>query len=115
MRCIFCKKDGTTSVSKEHIIPESLGNTLHTLPLGVVCDTCNDYFAREVEKPFLESEPVRSLRFEQAIINKRGKIPTLTGVITPASVSAVVTRYASGPILEPVINFVREPWRDLRA
>jgi hypothetical protein len=69
MRCIFCKKDGTTSVSKEHIIPESLGNTLHTLPLGVVCDTCNDYFAREVEKPFLESEPVRSLRFEQAIIN----------------------------------------------
>jgi hypothetical protein len=55
MRCIFCKNDSSNSKSVEHIIPESLGNTTRTLPKGVVCDTCNNYFARKVEKPFLEA------------------------------------------------------------
>ena len=99
MRCVFCKVDAGTSRSREHIIPESLGNTLQVLPPGVVCDACNNYFAREVEKPFLESDSVRSLRFEQALVSKRGKIPTLTGIITPVLAEAVVTRYASGPFL----------------
>jgi hypothetical protein len=76
-----------------------LGNALYTLPPGVVCDSCNNYFAREVEKPFLEAEPVKSLRFEQAIPSKRGKIPQLPGIITPIGVPALVTRYSSGPIV----------------
>jgi len=97
MRCVFCKRDSSMSVSTEHIIPESLGNTLQILPPGVVCDACNNYFSREVEKPFLESESVRSLRFEQALISKRGKIPTLTGIITPVLAPAIMTRHAFGP------------------
>jgi hypothetical protein len=33
-RCIFCKKDASSSRSLEHIIPQSLGNEEHALPLG---------------------------------------------------------------------------------
>ena len=48
MRCIFCKKDSLDSKSIEHIMPESLGNVNHILQPGVVCDECNNYFARKV-------------------------------------------------------------------
>ena len=49
-KCIFCHKDVSISKSVEHIIPESLGNKSHVLPKGYVCDECNNYFARKVEK-----------------------------------------------------------------
>lgn len=83
MNCIFCKEDSTASRSVEHIIPESLWNTKHVLPPGVVCDACNNYFSREVEKPFLDAPAIRHLRFHQLIPNKRGKVPSVQGLISP--------------------------------
>ncbi len=83
MRCIFCKQNSSSSKSVEHIIPESLWNTEHILPKGIVCDSCNNYFAREVEKPFLDSQAILLLRFQQAIPNKRGRIPEVRGVMLP--------------------------------
>lgn len=80
MRCIFCKKDSSSSKSVEHIVPESLGNKHHILPPGFVCDACNNYFARKVEAPFLESEEIRSLRFMQAVPNKKGNIVSQSGI-----------------------------------
>lgn len=75
MRCIFCSGDATESKSVEHIVPESFGNEHHLLPKGIVCDNCNNYFARKVELPFLEQECIRTLRFEVGLENKRGRIP----------------------------------------
>lgn len=75
--------DSTSSKSVEHIIPESLWNTQHVLPRGVVCDACNNYFAREIEKPFLDSPAVARLRFTQVIPNKRGRVPTSEAVLQP--------------------------------
>jgi hypothetical protein len=80
MRCIFCKATSEECVSVEHIIPESLGNIEHLLPKGWVCDTCNNYFAREVEKPFLDSLYGRTSRFEMRVPNKRGRIPPVSGL-----------------------------------
>lgn len=80
MRCIFCKDDSGDSKSVEHIVPESLGNTEHTLPLGVVCDHCNNYFARKIEKPLLDSGYFRRARFTNAINNKRGNLPTVQAI-----------------------------------
>ncbi len=91
MRCIFCRNNSICSRSIEHIIPGSLGNRRHVLPPGVVCDRCNNYFAREVEKPFLESPSVRFLRFRQALESKKGRVPSVPGVITPGF-PATVTR-----------------------
>ena len=75
MYCIFCKIESKNECSVEHIIPESLGNIKHTLPRGVVCDKCNQYFARKIERPLLESEMFKFLRANRRIPNKRGRIP----------------------------------------
>jgi hypothetical protein len=74
-RCIFCKKTSYDSKSVEHIIPESLGNSLHTLPVGVVCDPCNHYFGAKIEGPLLSSPHFKNLRGRQAVVSKKGKIP----------------------------------------
>lgn len=81
MRCIFCKEDSTSSKSVEHIVPKSMGCKEHTLPAGIVCDKCNNYFAREVEKPFLEETSIKHLRFEAGIESKKGVIPAISGVL----------------------------------
>lgn len=75
MRCIFCKQQSSTNRSVEHIIPESLGNAEHTLPAGAVCDRCNQYFARKVERQLLESPIFRHLRANMEIPSKKGRIP----------------------------------------
>jgi hypothetical protein len=87
--CLFCKHDTTGSKSVEHIIPESLGNTKSILPPGVVCDGCNNYFARKVEKPLLDSLDLTALRFHQRVSNKRGRIPPLQGTIGPSAPAAM--------------------------
>ncbi len=92
MRCIFCKKPSSSSRSIEHIIPESLGNKRHILPKGIVCDVCNNYFSRKVEKPFLDLPAVRNLRFQQDLESKRGKVPSIPGLISP-DIPALLTRY----------------------
>lgn len=81
LRCLFCKNPSDESNSVEHIVPESIGNLSHTLPKGVVCDTCNNYFARKVEKQFLEYEGIKLLRFRQFIPNKKGNIPPATVLV----------------------------------
>lgn len=77
MRCIFCKKDSSCSLSVEHVIPESLGNRKTVLPKGAVCDSCNNYFASKVEKQVMESEEFARLRFNQMVKNKKGRIPEI--------------------------------------
>lgn len=77
MRCIFCKTDSSKSRGGEHIIPESLGNIDHTLPVGVVCDSCNNYFSHKIEKPLLDSDYFRHARFMHRVSNKEGRVPTV--------------------------------------
>jgi len=104
MRCIFCKVCSDHSRSREHIVPESLGNLTHILPPGVVCDSCNNYLSREVEGPFLNSEAVKLLRFDQAIPSKRGKIPSMNGVITPINAPATFFRILRGKSIVDVLD-----------
>lgn len=49
------------------------GSVTIILPKGVVCDKCNNYFARKIESPFLNSEAVLQLRQELEIPNRDGK------------------------------------------
>lgn len=79
MRCIFCKENSDNSKSIEHIIPESLGNTEHVLNPGWVCDSCNNYFSRKVEAPFLNSNEQIASRFSMAVPSKKQRIPKATG------------------------------------
>lgn len=79
MRCIFCKTKSENSKSVEHIVPESLGNVKHILKPGIVCDKCNNYFARKLEKPLLESQYFLYSRFENVVPNKKRRIPIVNG------------------------------------
>ena len=69
------------------MVPESLGNKSHILPPGVVCDSCNNYFAGKVEKPVLESEIFKALRLFEEVPSKRGRFPTVQGLVAGAPVS----------------------------
>lgn len=74
MRCIFCKCNTENVKSREHIIPESLGNKEHVLPLGTVCDSCNNYFAVKIESFLLESSYFKSARHRNDILTKKGHL-----------------------------------------
>lgn len=86
MRCLFCKQDSSNAKSVEHIVPESLGNKHLILPKGYICDKCNNYFARKIEKPFLEELNMRTLRFAECVPNKKGKIPAINGLLNSVPV-----------------------------
>tara|TARA_R100000322_G_scaffold133295_1_gene89314 strand:+ start:1654 stop:2439 length:786 start_codon:yes stop_codon:yes gene_type:complete len=88
MKCIFCEADTSNSKSVEHIIPESLGNQEHVLPVGFVCDKCNNYFAVKVERPLLESAYFTQLRQRQGIMNKKGRLPAVRGILPSLRTSA---------------------------
>ncbi len=81
MRCIFCKQESSRTKSVEHIVPESLGNKEHVMPLGSVCDGCNNYFSIKIEKPSLEHDFFRQQRFRNGIESKKGRIPRGKGLI----------------------------------
>lgn len=81
MRCLFCKDESGDSRSKEHIVPESLGNIENTLPIGYVCDKCNNYLARKVEKPFFDLYEIKALRFQEDIPNKSGRFQVIDGLL----------------------------------
>lgn len=80
MRCIFCKQNSELSKSVEHILPESLGNTKHVLRPGWVCDSCNNYISREIERPFLKSAYMLAMRFTKRIPSKKGNIPPIKSI-----------------------------------
>jgi hypothetical protein len=80
-RCIFCEAEAGASTSVEHVVPESLGNSEHVLPAGVVCDVCNNYFARKIEGPLLQTSYVRTSRSLMWVPNKRGYVPSIRAVL----------------------------------
>lgn len=82
-QCIFCKSTENRFTSIEHIVPESLGNSEHVLPRGIVCDKCNNYFARKIEGPILGSDYFRQARHRNAIESKRNRVPTLPMLTFP--------------------------------
>ncbi|HBV7996727.1 TPA: hypothetical protein MD627_005580, partial [Citrobacter freundii] len=93
MKCIFCKMESISSKSVEHIIPESLWNTKNILPAGVVCDKCNNYFSRKVERPFISTPGMDLFRFHQIIPNKKGRLPSITGAISGSDSPVKINKF----------------------
>ncbi len=92
--------DSSGSKSREHIIPESLGNKSHTLPKGAVCDKCNNYFASKIEKKVLELPYFKSLRGRNVIETKKGKIPGILGFIATPNIGELEIHLNENRIIE---------------
>ena len=75
MKCIFCNSLGPFN-TVEHIIPQSLGNDDEVL-LNCVCDKCQNYFGKEIERYVLEKTPLGFWRTHQGIKTKKGKLPSV--------------------------------------
>lgn len=75
--CIWClgKEPNSSFTSVSHILPECVGNDRQqTLPKGVVCDKCNNFFGQKIE-PALLQDPIFhvlavALRFKHPGKNK---------------------------------------------
>lgn len=57
-----------------------------------MCDTCNNYFARKIEQPLLQSRHFKNLRARQAISTKRGIIPPEEGFVPECGVTVDLYR-----------------------
>jgi len=79
-------------------MPESIGNRRRVLPAGVVCDRCNNYFARKVEQPILDHPSFRNLRAWYQVPNKRGKYPAVRGHIGGTDIAIGLRRGNDGEL-----------------
>jgi hypothetical protein len=73
--CLFCNSYGPYKTI-EHIIPESLGNDDLILS-DDVCDSCQNYFGKEVENFVLSKTPFAFWRTYLGIRKKRGDLPSV--------------------------------------
>lgn len=78
-RCIFCLSETDSFNRLEHIIPESMGGD-EIAPTGIVCDTCNQYFGKEVERVALDNPILAFARSSLCIRTKKGKYSSFRGV-----------------------------------
>jgi hypothetical protein len=79
-------------------MPESIGSKKRLLPRGVVCDKCNNYFARKVEQPILNHPWMRNIRAWEQIPNKKGTYQSMVGYIAGTEVAVNMRRSPSGGI-----------------
>lgn len=98
MHCIFCKIESNNSQSVEHVIPESLGSKMIVLPKGLVCDKCNNYFAIKVEQPILNHQSIKNIRGWYQVPNKKGKMPTVSGVIASEDIGILMKLDKNGKL-----------------
>lgn len=71
--CLFCREAGPFT-TVEHVVPESLGNDDLVLK-GEVCDQCQNYFGKEVERFVLEKTSLAFWRTHLGIRTKKGRLP----------------------------------------
>lgn len=66
------------------------------LPPGVVCDNCNNYFSRELEKPLLEADYFNQARFRWDILNKKGTVPRVRGIHFDSGMEIEISKTSNG-------------------
>ena len=74
--CLFCASNGPFT-TVEHIIPESLGND-ELLLEKEICDGCQNYFGKEIEKYVLAKSPLAFWRTFLGIRTKDRKYPSVS-------------------------------------
>lgn len=109
MRCIYCLQDSSSSRSIPHVAPEALGPHDLALPVGAICDDCNQYLGRELDS-VLMTHPVIAL-FVQflGIHGKRGRPRQQLGNVRRDVHPGAITIPTSAPIIHTGTD--GSPWR----
>ena len=101
-KCILCN-DGSSFISKEHIVPHSLGNDILVLAKGWVCDNCNnicsDFENRVLFKSILGIE-----RCRQGVVTKKNR---------PASAVTENISWFSEPTYSPNVLSAEADWASI--
>lgn len=74
--CLYCRGTDGPWRSREHIVPESLGNATGILVPGVVCDPCNNRALSQADRDLVTFQPIEALRTMLHIPGKKGKLAT---------------------------------------
>lgn len=74
--CLVCRCSDGGFRSREHALPESLGNTEIILPPGVVCDRCNNKQLAVLDQVLCEFMPIKMRRTMLGVRSKAGSVPT---------------------------------------
>lgn len=74
-RCVYCPSANGRFTSKEHVFPEALGNDEIVLPLGFVCDRCNNQTLSSLDQTLVQFEPIAHQRVWYVPYTKQEKLP----------------------------------------
>jgi hypothetical protein len=97
MKCLYCREVGQPSRTIEHFIPERLGEGHpFTLPVGVVCDRCQNWASHHVAPAIWNSDIVlRHWLFWFHVPGKHGKAGVMRGksgdVFAPSTVKITMS------------------------
>ncbi len=69
--CIYCRGTSSCAQSREHVVPHALGNRDWMLPVGMVCDACNNRLGSVVDSPFT-STGIGGMRSLLGVHGKQG-------------------------------------------
>jgi hypothetical protein len=91
MTCFYCGNNSDLTTGLAHICPEALVKNAHTLPLGAICDSCNNYFGANLDSALLE-HPVIALCVQTlGLPGKRGKPRSELGNISRDHAKRTIT------------------------
>lgn len=80
--CLYCRQTTRRFSSKEHVIPEGLGNTdsannrAIVLPAGVVCDHCNNGALSQLDQALMKFDGISFMKTAHGVPSKSGALPS---------------------------------------
>jgi hypothetical protein len=73
-RCIFCRTSNRAA-SLEHVVPAGLGRHSDLiLPLGAVCEPCNNHLGRQIDEALVHLFEVQMIRGYHRVPDRRGRL-----------------------------------------
>src|SRR5688572_6854486 len=79
--CLYCRKDASDAVGEAHVLPEGFAANSRALPIGSVCDGCNNYLGRKLDQMFVKHPAISLMVQFLGLPGKSGKPRVRLGVI----------------------------------
>ena len=76
--CIYCGFVSAEGFPREHIIPYAFGSFRNALTLGCVCEKCNSYFGKHLEREFASESAESLARFRYGLRDTKSAERTRT-------------------------------------